>query len=65
MSTLPYRRKTDKPKFNGPDLSGKMVFRVNARTQVYVDKNSTPEQLEAIREKHNTLNTQAAIIKRT
>lgn len=65
MSTLPYKRKVEKPKFPGPDLSGKMLFRVNARTQVYVNKNSTPEELEAIKAKHNTLNVEGAIIKRS
>ena len=65
MSTLSPKRKVEKPKFPGANVIGKKLFRVNSRTQVYVDENSTPEELEAIREKHNTLNTQAAIIKRS
>lgn len=52
------KRKPVTPKFPGANVSGKMLFRVNPRTEVYVDKNSTPEQLKAIKERYNPSNSE-------
>ncbi len=48
------KRRVDKPKFPGPDLSGKKLVNVNPRTRIYVDANITDKELEKIKAKYNT-----------
>lgn len=46
-------RRVDKPKFPGPDLTGKKLIQVNARTRIYVDVNISASELEKIKAKYN------------
>ena len=46
-------RRVDKPKFPGPDLTGKKLVQVNPRTRIYVDANITDAELEKVKAKYN------------
>jgi hypothetical protein len=46
-------RRVDKPKFPGPDLSGKKLVQVNPRTRIYVNKDITEDELEKVKAKYN------------
>lgn len=46
-------RRVDKPKFPGPDLTGKKLVQVNPRTRIYVDVNISDDDLAKLKEKYN------------
>ena len=51
------KRKVDKPKFPGPDLTGKKLVQVNARTRIYVDVNISAADLAKLKAKYNGIIT--------